>query len=91
LRWGHLAADQGHADAMDFIGFMFFHGVEVSRNPDVAAGYFKAAAGQSAQAAWNLGQCYFAAQGVPQDIPKALELWQQASRGGMGARRRWRR
>ena len=84
LRWGHLAADQGHADAMDFIGFMFFHGVEVSRNPDVAAGYFKAAAGQSAQAAWNLGQCYFAAQGVPQDIPKALELWQQASARGHG-------
>ena len=84
LRWGHRAADQGHAEAMDFIGFLYFRGVEVPRNPDLAAGYFKAAAGQSAQAAWNLGQCYFAAQGVPQDIPKALELWEQAAARGHG-------
>lgn len=84
MRWGHRAADQGHADAMDFIGFLFFRGVEVPRQPAIAAGYFKAAADTSAQAAWNLGQCYFAAQGVPQDIPKALELWEQAAARGHG-------
>jgi arylsulfatase A len=82
MRWGHLAADQGYAEAMDFVGFMFFRGVSVVHSPDIAAGYFKAAADRSAQAAWNLGQCYFAAQGVEQDVPRALEIWDRAA--GMG-------
>jgi TPR repeat protein len=92
LRWGHRAADQGHAEAMDFIGFLYFRGVEVPRNPDVAAGYFKAAAGQSAQAAWNLGQCHFAAQGGAAGYSEgAGALAAGRPRGGMAAQRRWRR
>lgn len=79
MRWGHRAADQGNADAMDFVGFMYFRGIGVRHDPDLAVGYFKAAAPKSAQGAWNLGQCYFAAQGVPQDVPKALELWEKAA------------
>lgn len=84
MRWGHMAADKGNADAMDFVGFMYFRGVAVEHNADIALGYFKAAAGKSAAAAWNLGQSYFAAQGVPQDIPKALELWEKAAKMGHG-------
>lgn len=84
LRWGHMAADQGNADAMDFIGFMYFRGVAVPHDADIAIGYFKAASKKSAGAAWNLGQCYFAALGVPQDIPKALELWEKAAAMGHG-------
>jgi uncharacterized protein len=84
LRWGHRAADQGDADAMDFVGWMFFAGLGVPNNPAIAAGYFKAAAGKSAQAGWNLGQCYFGAQGVDQDVPKALEVWRRAAAMGHG-------
>ena len=84
MRWGHMAADKGNADAMDFVGFMYFRGVAVEHNAEIAVGYFKAAADKSAAAAWNLGQCYFAAQGVPQDIPKALELWEKAAKMGHG-------
>jgi uncharacterized protein len=84
LRWGHRAADQGNAAAQDFIGFMYFRGVAVKHNPEIAAGYFKAAAPTCATAAWNLGQCYFAARGVPQDVPKALELWEKAASMGNG-------
>jgi len=84
MRWAHLAADKGNAVAMDFVGWMYFRGAHVRRNPTVAAGYFKAAADRSAAAAWNLGQCYFAAQGVEQDIPKALEAWKKAAAMGHG-------
>ena len=84
MRWGHMAADKGDATAMDFVGFMYFRGVGVTHNVDIAVGYFKAAAGKSAAAAWNLGQCYFAAQGVEQDIPKALEAWKKAAAMGHG-------
>ena len=84
MRWGHMAADKGDAAAMDFVGFMYFRGLGVTHNADIAVGYFKAAAGKSAAAAWNLGQCYFAAQGVEQDIPTALEAWKKAAAMGHG-------
>jgi hypothetical protein len=84
MRWGHLAADQGDAAAMDFVGYAYLTGRGVKRNAAVAFGYFHAAAGQSSQAAFNLGQCYFGAQGVDQDIPRALEAWKKAATMGSG-------
>ncbi|MCX7008360.1 MAG: hypothetical protein NTY53_14115 [Kiritimatiellaeota bacterium] len=84
LRWARMAADRGDAAAMDFVGWMFFKGLGVTRHATIAAGYFKAAADKSAQAAWNLGQCYFGAQGVEQDVPRALELWKKAASMGSG-------
>ncbi len=79
LQWAHRAADAGNADAMDFVGFAYLRGAVVRGNPAIAFAYFKAAAAESSQAAFNLGQCYFGAQGTEQDIPKALEYWKQAA------------
>ncbi|NBR86948.1 MAG: hypothetical protein EB141_05260 [Verrucomicrobia bacterium] len=84
MKWAHRAADVGNADALDFVGFTYLRGAVVKRNPAVAFGYFKAAANDSAQAAFNLGQCYFGAQGTEQDIPKALEWWKKAAERGHG-------
>jgi len=84
LQWAHRAADAGYAEAMDFIGFAYLRGSVVKRNPEIAFGYFRAAAGESAQAAFNLGQCYFGAQGTEQDIGKALEWWKRAAAKGHG-------
>src|SRR5438874_12866628 len=69
---------------MDFVGFAYLRGSVIRRNPVVAFGYFKAAAENSEQAAFNLGQCYFGAQGTEQDIPKALEYWKKAAAAGHG-------
>jgi TPR repeat protein len=84
MKWAHRAADSGNADAMDFVGFAYLRGAVVKRNPGIAFGYFKAAADESAQAAFNLGQCYFGAQGTEQDIPKALAWWKKAAERGHG-------
>lgn len=84
LRWAHMAADQGNAAAQDFVGWMYFRGSGVPRNADIAVGYFKAGADRSAAAAWNLGQCWFAAQGVKHDIPQALAMWRKAADMGHG-------
>jgi TPR repeat protein len=84
MKWAHRAADRGYADAMDFVGAAYLRGAVVERSPEVAFGYFKAAAGQSAAAAFNLGQCYYGAQGTGQDCPKALEAWKQAAAAGHG-------
>jgi uncharacterized protein len=84
LQWAHCAADAGNADAMDFVGFAYLRGAVVKRNPAIAFGYFKAAAEKSAQAAFNLGQCYFGAQGTEQDCAKALAWWEKAAARGHG-------
>lgn len=84
MMWAHRAADQGHPEALDFIGFAYLRGAIVKRSPEVAVGYFKAAADQSAQAAYNLGQCYFGAQGTQQDCDKAIQWWKKAAAKGHG-------
>jgi TPR repeat protein len=84
VRWAHLAADRGDAGARDFLGWMYFEGRGVKHSPEIAFGYFKSAADESAQAGFNLGQCYFAAQGVEQDVPKALAAWERAAEMGHG-------
>jgi TPR repeat protein len=84
MRWAHRAADAGNADAMDFVGFAYLRGAVIKRNPTIAFSYFKSAANDSAQAAFNLGQCYFGAQGTEQDCEKALEWWQKAANNGHG-------
>ncbi len=84
MRWAHQAADQGNAEALDFVGFAYLRGAMVKRNTTVAFGCFRAAAEESAQAAWNLGQCYFGAQGTEQDCEKGLEWWEKAAERGHG-------
>ena len=84
LHWARQAADQGNPDAMDYVGFVYLRGSLVQRQPSIAFGYFKAAADQSAQAAFNLGQCYFGAQGVEQDCATGLMWWEKAAERGHG-------
>ena len=84
MQWAHKAADAGNADALDFVGFAYLRGAVVKRNPAIAIAYFKAAANDSAQAAFNLGQCYFGAQGIEQDCAKALNWWKTAAERGHG-------
>lgn len=84
MSWAHRAADAGDSDAMDFVGFAFLRGAVVKRNPAIAFTYFKVAANESAQAAFNLGQCYYGAQGTEQDCTKALEWWKKAAEMGHG-------
>jgi TPR repeat protein len=84
MQWAHKAADAGSADAMDFVGFAYLRGAVVKRSPEIAIAYFKAAADESAQAAFNLGQCYYGAQGTQQDCAKALVWWEKAAEMGHG-------
>lgn len=84
MKWAHMAADGGNAEAMDFVGFAYLRGSVVERNTVIAFGYFKAAAAKVPQAAFNLGQCYFGAQGTEQDVPLALKWWEKAAAQGHG-------
>lgn len=84
MKWAHMAADAGHAEAQDFVGFAYLRGAVVKRNAALAFAYFKEAADESAQAAFNLGQCHFGAQGTEQDCAKGIEWWEKAAAKGHG-------
>lgn len=84
MRWAHRAADAGNAEAMDFVGHAYLRGADVRRRPEIAFGYFKAAAEKSTAAAFNLGQCYYGAQGTEQDCAKAMDWWKKAAARGHG-------
>lgn len=84
MQWAHRAVDAGNADAMDFVGVAYLRGAMVEGNTGLAFAYFKEAADKSAQAAFNLGQCYYGAQGTEQDCAKALEWWKKAAERGHG-------
>lgn len=84
MQWAHKAADAGNADAQDFVGFAYLRGAVVKRNTALALTYFTEAADESAQAAFNLGQCYYGAQGTEQDCAKGLEWWEKAAAKGHG-------
>ena len=84
MLWAHRAADQGHPEAFDFVGFAYLRGAMVQRNTPLALAYFQAGAGKSAQATFNLGQCYYGAQGTEQDCKKGLEWWEIAAEMGHG-------
>jgi TPR repeat protein len=84
MLWGHRAADQGHAEALDFVGFAYLRGALAKRNTSLALAYFQAAAGKSAQAAFNLGQCLYGAQGTEQDCVKGVKWWERAAAMGHG-------
>ena len=84
MQWAHKAADAGNADAQDFVGFAYLRGAVVKRNTALAIAYFKEAADESAQAAFNLGQCYYGAQGTEQDCAQGLAWWEKAAAIGHG-------
>ncbi len=84
MRWAHRAADAGNADAMDFVGHAYLRGAVVKQSPEIAFGYFKVAAELSAAAAFNLGQCYYGAQGTEQSCAMALDWWKKAAARGHG-------
>ncbi len=85
LHWARLAADQGHADAINFVGYQYYQGWGVPKSFPIAFGYFKAVADKSSWAMFNLGDCYFGVPGVDQDMTKAVECWKKAGEMGHGA------
>jgi TPR repeat protein len=54
LRWYHLAADQGHADAQHNIGICYARGTGVAQDDAEAARWFRLAADQGHAGALGL-------------------------------------
>jgi TPR repeat protein len=69
------AAEQGHAEAQNTLGFMYVTGRGVPRDEAAAlAWYRKAAEQEHAAAQYDLARMYDRGQGVPRDLGQAY-LW----------------
>jgi hypothetical protein len=85
-------ARAGDPVAQNGLGVMYYTGEAVSKtssgqvldnDPELAAGWFFRSAEQGyADAQFNLGLMYINGEGVPQDIPHAVELFQKAAEQG---------
>ena len=83
MHWAHLAADQGDAKAMDFIGYAYLTGRGAEQSEcrlwlfPRRRRFFRAGGIQP-------GAVLFRAQGADQDIPKAMAAWKKAAEMGEG-------
>lgn len=81
--WFRRAAEEGHAEAMFFLGILHSEGHGVEKDPKAAAAWYeKSAAAGFADAMYNLGYLHIEGKGVAQDDKAALRLFRQASDKG---------
>ena len=81
--WFVKAADQGHPEANERVGFcsMFSIGIDVDYE-DAMKRFLCAAASGNAKAQWGAGSCYIGGHGVPQDYDEGIRWMLKAAQGG---------
>ena len=73
------SAELGNAQALCYIGELFYFGEVTDKDPQKAAEYFrKGAEAGNARATADLGMCFQNGEGVEKDEKKAMELYQKA-------------
>ena len=83
VKWYHLAAEQGHAEAQDQLGFCYRTGWGVIKNYEIAAKWYRKAANQGyAPAQCSLGYCYHNGHGVPENPIESLTWLIKAAKQG---------
>ncbi|MFM9938484.1 MAG: protein kinase domain-containing protein [Hyphomicrobiaceae bacterium] len=77
------SAAAGNPDAMNWLGWLYFHGRGVTQDyPKAREWYEKAAAAGHATAMNQLGWFYQNGLGVPTDFPRSIEWYQRAANAG---------
>ena len=86
IEWYRKAAEQGHANAQDRLGYCYYMGIKGVPVYHLAVKWWKKAAEQGNQYAQNsLAICYAKGQGVQQDDEEAVRLWKKAAEMGNSA------
>lgn len=81
--WYHKAVENGHHQAENTLGIMYYLGLGVGQNYEEAFKWFQKAAGRKNVAAIaNMGKCYFLGRGVEKDLKKAADCHSQAANLG---------
>lgn len=77
-------AEQGSPENQFHLGYMYLHGIGVTKNPQVAKKWYTHAAEQGHRDAQNnLGVMYFKGQGIPRDYQQAMHWYKKAAENGL--------
>lgn len=89
IEWYKKAAEQGHVNAQDKLGYCYYKGIKGVPVYYLAVKWWKKAAEQGNQYAQNsLAICYAKGKGVIKDDEKAVKWWQKAAEQGNTAARK---
>ena len=80
--WYEKLAKQGDVRAQTTLGLLYFRGVGLERNYELAYKWWSLAAARDPAAQFNLGNLFFEGKGVPVDPAKAAEWYASAARRG---------
>ncbi len=79
-------AEQGHADAQNFLGQMYYNGEGVSQNYSEAFKWYKLSAEQGeSDSQFELAWMYDKGEGVPQNYKQAVKWYRLVAEGGNSA------
>lgn len=77
------AAEAGNAEAQAHLGYMYYAGEGVERDPGEAVAWYRRAAAQgNRDAQYNLGVAYAYGEGVAMDKTEAIRWYRRAAEGG---------
>ena len=83
VRYYREAAEQGHADAQNDLGYCYQHGRGVDKNETEAVKWYRKVAEQGcASAQYNLGYCYEYGCGVDKNETEAVKWYRKAAEQG---------
>ena len=83
VKYFHMAAEQGNADAQSRLGLCYYMGLGVSQDDHSAIQWFKKAAAQGhADAYYFLGGAYMMGIGVEKNQETAVEYYSKAADSG---------
>lgn len=83
LEWFTKAADQGHAGALRYLGFMYSSGRGVKKDDIKAVEFYQMASEkEDGEACYDLAMHYLDGSGVEESKEKAIEYLQKAIRNG---------
>mgnify|MGYP002870178055 FL=1 len=84
FKYFRIAAKNGNADCMNYIGVMYEFGEGVSENYNQAVEwYIRAMQAGNIQSIYNLGKCYYNGNGVEKNDKRAYELFYRAAKKGL--------
>lgn len=83
IRLFRAAADAGHAGAQNMVGFMYEKGLGIGASlSDAVKWYERSADGMDPVGLYNIGMCYFDANGVERDYKKAADYLRMSAQLG---------
>lgn len=83
-KYNDIAASNGSAKAMYYLGDMCYYGKGVEKDRKVAADWYRKAAdtGESVDAMYSLGKIYYYGRGAEQDLKEAEKWYTEAANKG---------